>query len=109
MAKIDLRPTLVRKGGAMLSVLVEDFVAAGAEVVTSLDHRVALPLEGAEVELVEKGVDFLPLFDRLARGAGGVGGRSRVRPPLGDLVPTAPRAGGALVGLLAGGGGLGGR
>ncbi|MCX5661878.1 MAG: ATP-grasp domain-containing protein [Planctomycetota bacterium] len=67
LSGVDLRPTLARKGGAMLENLVADFLAAGVKVVTTLDTRASLPLPGASVERVAPGSDFSAIFDRLAR------------------------------------------
>lgn len=67
LSGIDIRPTLVSKGGAMLENLVADFLGAGVEVVTTLDTRVDLPLPGAIVERVAPGSDFPAIFNGLAR------------------------------------------
>lgn len=69
LADRELDSMLVWEGGAMLRTAVEDFRAAGAEVVTCLDARVPLTLEGAAVEAVPRGADLTAVFDRLARSA----------------------------------------
>lgn len=62
-----LPPRLADEGGAMLAAVVQDFVATGAAVSTTLDPRVTLDLSGAEVTLV--GESLPDAFDALARQA----------------------------------------
>ncbi|MCE9591465.1 MAG: ATP-grasp domain-containing protein [Planctomycetes bacterium] len=61
---------LTREGGAMLAAAVEDAVAAGLEVTTTLDRRVKMELPGTRVTLIETGESLQPVFDRLAGEAG---------------------------------------
>lgn len=68
LADQELTSRLVWEGGAMLRALVEDFVALGVEVVTTLDERAPLALEGATVIPVKPYSEFLPVFDQAAAG-----------------------------------------
>ena len=43
LSQIELTTGLIREGGAMLGALVEDALAAGHDVVTTLDPRVSMP------------------------------------------------------------------
>src|SRR4051794_2022523 len=65
----ELTSRLVWEGGAMLRAVVEDFVALGVEVTTTLDTRAALKLDGAKITSIAPGSDFVPQFDRLVGGA----------------------------------------
>ncbi len=65
----ELTSKLVWEGGAMLRAVVEDFVALGHEVITTLDERVPLDLTGAKVTRVPAGSDFDAVFNRLVKSA----------------------------------------
>jgi predicted ATP-grasp superfamily ATP-dependent carboligase len=65
----ELTSKLVWEGGAMLRAAVEDFVALGHDVVTTLDQRVPLDLKGAEIVPIPPGSDFDAIFNRFVRSA----------------------------------------
>jgi predicted ATP-grasp superfamily ATP-dependent carboligase len=69
LSQQELTSMLVWEGGAMLRTAVEDFQAAGAEVLTCLDARIPLTLEGAKVSSLEPGTPHMACFDQLARAA----------------------------------------
>lgn len=69
LAGTELTSKLVWEGSAMLKAVVEDFVALGVDVVTTLDQRVPLVMAGAKVTPVKPYSDFAPVFDRMAAGA----------------------------------------
>jgi len=65
----DLPDELVAQGFAMLAASIEDFIDAGCRVLTILDHRVPLSLDGLEVYTVNKRSQLDPGFNRLASRA----------------------------------------
>jgi predicted ATP-grasp superfamily ATP-dependent carboligase len=68
----DLPDELIAQGFGMLRASIEDFIAAGHRVLTVLDHRVPLSLEGLEVSTVKELAQLEAGFDRLASRADAV-------------------------------------
>ncbi|MCC7145387.1 MAG: ATP-grasp domain-containing protein [Phycisphaeraceae bacterium] len=69
MLRQPLDASLVTRGMAMLKVVVEDFLQAGAQVMTTLDWRIELPLHGAQVLKSEADSNVEGVIDQLAAEA----------------------------------------
>lgn len=67
---VPLDTGLTREGGAMLTAVVEDAVAAGFDVASTLDQRLNMKLPGARVSLISPGESASTTFDQLSREAG---------------------------------------
>ncbi len=61
-----LPASLAAQGGAMLTAAVGDFLDANVQVITTVDPRAGLELEG---EIVTPGTAIEPIFDRLCHAA----------------------------------------
>lgn len=62
----DLSPQLTPMGSAMLSAVVADFQALGAQVSTVLDHRINLSLDGVQVIRAASASQGRMMFETLA-------------------------------------------
>jgi len=62
----DLPDRHVRQGAAMLKAISSDFIALGVDVMTTLDERVELDLDGAQVLTVRHGDRVDDVIDQLA-------------------------------------------
>lgn len=64
-----LPPSLAEEGGGMLAAVVADFCDAGHTVLTTLDSRVPLALDGAQIRAIRAEDDAAAVFEELARAA----------------------------------------
>lgn len=69
MIRQPLDSATVERSSAVLSAVVEDFLHAKVQVLTTLDHRISLRLEGAQVLRADGRSSIEPVIDQLAAEA----------------------------------------
>ena len=69
MVRQVLDKALVQQAVAMLKAVADDFMSAGVQVLTTLDHRIDLALDGAQVLIATDEEPVDPVIDQLAAEA----------------------------------------
>ncbi|MCC7406596.1 MAG: ATP-grasp domain-containing protein [Phycisphaeraceae bacterium] len=69
MIRQPLDSATVERSSAVLSAVVDDFLRAGVQVLTTLDHRISLRLEGAQVLRADGRSSIEAVIDQLAAEA----------------------------------------